>query len=171
MDPVLAGGAAAALAEGVKFLYQQAGEILTSWRARRRGEPASPPKALPPPEGVTVGPADPLPDAPSSDALDTLQDLKDVVEPIKDGTIDLANPAAREAVERLRDVVEAALGAPITFAGEEPRTGKISDVEVVTRRVSGQVTGVRTRLAEVQRVRVQTEDVEEGGKVFGVDQG
>ena len=35
MDP-LTGVATTALVEGVKFLYQQAGEVLSAWRARRR---------------------------------------------------------------------------------------------------------------------------------------
>ena len=34
MDPILTGAAGAALTEGVKYLYQQAAEILSSWRAR-----------------------------------------------------------------------------------------------------------------------------------------
>jgi hypothetical protein len=83
VDPILAGAAAGAVVEGAKFLYQQAGEILSAWRAKRRGQAAALPKALPAPQGITVGRADPLPEAPSDQVLDTLQELKDLVEPIK----------------------------------------------------------------------------------------
>ena len=171
MDPILAGAAAGVIVEGAKFLYQQAGEILTAWRAKRRGEPAAPPKVLPAPEGVTVGPADPVPEAPNAEAIDTLQELKDLVEQIKDGTVDAQDPAAREAIAELRRVVEAALRAPVTFAGEQPRPGTISDLEVVTKEVAGEVTGVRTRLGQVERVRVETGDVKPGAKVYGVRHG
>ncbi len=143
MDPILAGVASVALIEGVKFLYQQAGEILSSWRARRRDASAAPPRALPPPPGVTVGPATPVAEAPDNEALETLQELKDLAEPIKDGDIDVTDPAARQAIGDLRAVVEAALRAPVRFAGEPERPSRVSDVKVVIKDVGGRVTGVR----------------------------
>lgn len=170
MESVLVGVASTALLEGVKFLYQQAGEVLSSWRARRRNAESSPPRILDAPSSVVVGQAQPHPDAPSPETLETLQELKDLVEPIKDGKIPVDDAAARAAIADLRELLEAALRAPITFAGEQPRQAKISNIEVVTRDVEGRVTGVRARLADVRHVRVETGDVKRGGEVTGVEQ-
>jgi hypothetical protein len=170
MDPLLAGVAGSALTEGVKFLYQQAGEILSSWRARRRDASALPPRTLPAPQDVTVGEAEPLSDPPTDETLATLQELKDLAEPIKDGVVDIDNPAAREAIAELRELVEAILQTQITFAGEAPRPARIANVEVVTKDVAGRVTGVRAKLAEVEHVRVKTGEVKPGGEVTGVEQ-
>ena len=171
MDALLAGVASAALTEGVKFLYKQAGEILTSWRARRRGEAANPPRALPAPASVTVGQAKPLASAPNDRALEAMQAVKDLTESIKDGEVDIADPAARQVIWDLRLMVEAALQAPIQFAGEPARPSSVSDIEVVTGQVEGRVTGVRAKLANVKSVKVQTGDVKPGGEVTGVDHG
>ena len=171
VDPILMGAAGAALTEGVKFLYQQAAEILSSWRARRRDASAAPPRALSPPPGVSVGEAKPVADAPADQTLETLQELKDLAEPIKDGTIDVTDPAAREVIAELRTVVEAALQTPISFAGEPARPARVSDIRVVTKDVAGRVTGVRARLANVKGVTVETGKVDAGGEVTGVDSG
>jgi hypothetical protein len=171
MEPILMGVAVTALTQGVTFLYEQAGEFLTSWRARRRDGTAPSPQALPPPADVVVGTSDPLPDPPDEATRELLQELKDNVELIKDGKVDADDPAAREAIADLRDVLEVLLRGTITLAGEAPRT-TVADVEVVTKRVEGRVTGVRARLAErIERVRVETDDVASGGEVFGVDLG
>src|SRR5580692_9012273 len=105
MDP-LTGVATAALVEGVKFLYQQAAEILSAWRARRRDRQAPPPNAIEPPVAIRVQRLQPLPDPASPEMADTLQELKDLVEPIKDGEVHLDAIAAREAVARLRELLE-----------------------------------------------------------------
>jgi hypothetical protein len=49
VEAILVGVAASALSEGVKFLYAQAGEFLSAWRARRREPEAPAPVALEPP--------------------------------------------------------------------------------------------------------------------------
>ena len=174
MDP-LAGVESAALVEGVKFLYQQAAEVLGAWRARRRDRQAAPPKVVEPPGVVRVERPRPLPDPVSPEMADTLQELKGLVEPIKDGEVDPEASAARQAVARLRELLEVIVGSPITFAGEPPRTVAVSDVDVVVQRVAGQVVGVRADLAKLQGpasirdVRVHAGDVDSGGAVTGVD--
>ena len=174
MDP-LTGVATAALVEGVKFLYQQAAEVLSGWRARRRDRQAPPPTVVEPPVAVRVGSLRPLPDPASPEMADILQELKDLVEPIKDGEVDPEAIAARQAVARLRELLEVIVGSPITFAGEPPRTVDVSDVDVVVHRVAGQVTGVRADLAKLQglatisKVEVHGGDVDSGGAVTGVD--
>jgi hypothetical protein len=54
-EVLLVGVAKVALEQGVRFLYEQAGEVLTAWRARRRDPAAPGPALLPPPADVTVG--------------------------------------------------------------------------------------------------------------------
>lgn len=174
MDPtsVFAG---AAITQGVNFLYQQAGELLSAWRARRRGSGGPPPRALDAPDGVIVARPRPLADPPSEEFARTLEELRQLVEPIRNGAVDLASPAARASIEQLRDVVESALQAPVRFAGEPPRPLNVSDVRVVTERAAGRIAGLRADLAklpggsEIYSVHVQTGDVEPGGEVTGVD--
>ena len=175
MDDPLTGVATAALVEGVKFLYQQAAEVLSGWRARRRDRQAPPPSVVEPPHAVCVEHPRPLPDPTSPEMAGTLQELKDLVEPIKDGEVDPEAFAARQAVARLRELLEVIVGSPITFAGEPPRTVAVSDVAVAAQRVAGEVVGVRADLAKLQgpasinRVRVRGGNVDSGGAVTGVD--
>ena len=174
MDPISA-FAGAALTQGVKFLYQQAGEFLSAWRERRRDKDAPPPRVLDAPEGVTVTGPRPLADPPSEETIKVLERLMDLVEPIQSGKMNAASPAARATIEQLRDVVEAALRAPVWLAGEPPRPLKISDIGVVTERVAGRVAGLRADLAklpggsQISGVHVRTGDVEADGDVAGVD--
>jgi hypothetical protein len=174
MDP-LTGVENAALAEGVKFLYQQAAEVLSAWRARRRDRQAPPPNMVELPGAIRAGNLRPLPDPTSSEMADTLLELKDMVEPVKGGEIDLETTAARRAVASLRELLEVIVGSSITFAGEAARTVDVSDVNVVVQRVAGQVAGVRADLAKLQgpaairTVRVYGGDVDSGGEVTGVD--
>ena len=174
MDP-LSTLAVAAITEGVKFLYQQAGEFMSAWRRRRQDKDAPPPRALNAPDGVTVTRPRPMPDPPSEQTMTLLEELQQLAEPIQSGKIDATTPAARATIEQLRDVIEALLQTPVQLAGEPPRPLKVSDINVVTQRVASRVTGLRADLAklpggsEISGVHVQTGDVEAGGEVTGVD--
>lgn len=174
MDP-LSALAVAAITEGVKFLYGQAGEFVSAWRRRYQDRTAPSPQALTPPNGVTVTRPRPLADPPSEQTVRLLEELQRLVEPIQSGKIDSNTPAARAAVGQLRDVIEALLRAPVRLAGEPPRPLKVSDINVVTQQVTGRVTGLRADLAklpggsEIYGVHVQTGDVEAGGEAIGVD--
>ena len=165
----------ATIVEGVKFLTEQAAEVLSAWRARRRDRQAPPPRMVEPPSTVRVERPRPLPDPTSPEMADTLQELKDLVEPIKDGEVDPEAVAARHAVARLRELLEVIVGSPITFVGEPTRAVDVSDVDVVVHWVAGQVVGVRADLAKlegpgsIRKVRVQAGDVDSGGEVTGVD--
>ena len=173
MDP-LSAFAGTAITQGVKFLYEQAGEFLSAWRARRHDKDAPPPRVLDTPDGVTVTGPRPLADPPSEEAIRVLEQLREQVEPIRSGKLDAASPAVRATIEQLRDVVEAALQAPVRLAGEPPRPLEVSDIRVVTGRVAGRVAGLRAGLAklpagaQITNVDVRTGDVE-GGDVTGVD--
>lgn len=174
MDP-LSTLAAAAITEGVKFLYRQAGEFLSAWRGRRQDKDAPPPRVLDALDGVTVTRARPLSDPPSEQTVKLLEELQQLVEPIQSGKIDATTPAARATIEQLRDVIEAVLQTPVRLAGEPPRPVKVSDVNVVTQQVASRVTGLRADLtklpggSEIYGVHVQTGDVQAGGEVTGVD--
>lgn len=171
MDP-LSTFAGAALTQGVQFLFEQASELLSAWRARRHDKNAPPPRALDAPEGVIVTGPRPLADQPSEETAKLLEQLLALAQPIQSGKIDPASPAARATIEHLRDVVEAALQVPVQLPGEQPRPLKISDIHVVTERVKGRVAGLRADLSklpggsEISGVAVETGDVE--GDVTGV---
>jgi hypothetical protein len=173
VDSIVTQVGTSVLQEGVRFLYQQAAEILASWRARRRDPDAPSARLLPSPEGVMVGAARPA-DVPSQLAIDALQEVKDLVEPLTGADAPLGDAAARQAIAALRELVEAALGTSITFAGEEPRPLSVSGVGVAAARIEGRVTGLRANLAklqgaEISDVRVDAGDVASGGEVTGVD--
>jgi hypothetical protein len=175
VDPVLTTVGVAALTEGVKFLYAQATEVLKSWRAGRRGEPAAP-AMVPAPEGVSVGPSAEPPLPAPRDALmeDTLLELRDMVDQVRDGTVDIASEPGRRMVADLRDYLEVVLRAPIRFAGEPARTLETGRVDVVARRVEGDVAGVRARggvTGRIGDVSVDVDEVGETGRVTGVDLG
>jgi hypothetical protein len=172
MDP-LSTLATAALTQGVQFLFEQAGEILSAWRARRHDKTAPPPRIVDTPEGITVTRPRPLADAPNEETEKVLEQLRTLAEPIQSGKIDPKSPAAIAIIEQLRDVVEASLQAPVRLPGEPPRPLKISDIQVVAGRVKGRVAGLRADLAklpggsEISGVGVDARDV--GGDVTGVD--
>jgi hypothetical protein len=165
----------AAVTEGVKFLYGQAGEFLSAWRRRRQDKDAPPPRALDAPDGVTVPRPRPLADPPGEQTAKLLEKLQQLVEPIQSGKIDPTTPAAQATIEQLRDVIEAVLQTPVRLAGEPPRPLKVSDIDVVTQQVAGRVTGLRADLAklpggsEIYGVRLETGDVNAGGEVTAVD--
>jgi hypothetical protein len=171
VDPIVS----TALAEGISFLYSQAAEFLTAWRARRRDKSAPPPRSIPAPEGMTVQDPRPMTDPEEESTVDLLQELKDLAEPIKDGVISLDSAEAQEIVGDLRDLVQVLLRTPVIFAGEAPPSVEISDVHVITQRVAGKVTGLRVRLEalkgdlDVRRVRIESPIVEAGGEATGVD--
>jgi hypothetical protein len=177
VEPILLSVAGAALTEGVKFLYAQASEVLRAWRERRRAEATATPAApavLPVPKGIELGPVDPLPVPADSGMEDTLADLRDLAEQVKDGTIDPTSERGRQIVANLRDLLEVVLRAPITFEGEAPREFTADSVTVVTRRVEGEVVGLRAAAGVTGRVgdvSVRTDDVAAGGRVTGAEFG
>lgn len=174
MDPLKA-LAGTAITEGVKFLYLQAGEFLSAWRGRRRDADARAPRVLEVPAGVTVTGPRPMADPPGDDAIRVMEELRDLAEPIQSGEIGIWSPAALAVVEQLRDVVEAALQAPIRFNGEPLRPLTVADIRVTTERVAGRVTVLRADLAKLPRgsrisgVHLKTGDVLPGGDVNVVD--
>src|SRR5215813_11648149 len=95
MDLTLAAVAGTVISEGIKFLYKQAGELLTSWRKRRDQPDADPPRALEPPGGVHMENARPVDEPKNREIVDQLQELKDMAERVKDGEVDPDSPEGR----------------------------------------------------------------------------
>jgi hypothetical protein len=173
MDTILTTVTTAALSQGMKFLYEQATEVLRGWRARRHGTGESP-KILTVPTAVNVGAPDPLVEPRDRSMEDTLLDLRDSAERVTTGAIDPASPEARRIAGNLRDYLEVVLRAPISFAGEEMRTFEAGRIDVVVSRVEGEVAGVRARSGTAARlgdVSVRAGDVADGGRVSGVELG
>jgi hypothetical protein len=174
MDLSLAGVGATVLAEGVKFFYTQAGELLKLWRERKSGNRGAKLQSPPPPPGITVGRADPIAAALDEAMVTSLTTLQEMLATIRAG--DLNQQEAREVIANVRDLLEVALKTRITFAGEAPRPQlNVNDVRVTAQRVIGNVSGLRANLQKltgkvgVGNVIVQTGDVEEGGDVVGLD--
>ena len=175
MEPILATLATTAVVEGIRFLYKEAGEVLSAWRSRRQDENSPPPKIVETPKILTVGNAQPLTKPVNQQMQDKLEELRELAEKVKDGEINPDSPEARTILANLRELLEAVLQAPITFAGESPRTVHISDIDVTVQNVSGKVAGLRASLAklqgptDIQDVTVKTGDVQKDGDVTGVD--
>lgn len=175
MEPILATLAATAVVEGIRFVYKEASEVLSAWRKRRQDENSPPPTIVETPKILTVGSAQPLTKPVNQQMQDKLEELKELAEKVKDGEIDPDSPEARSILASLRELLEAVLQAPITFAGESPRTVRISDIDVTVENVSGKVAGLRASLEKLQGpvdihgVKVKTGPVEEDGEVTGVD--
>ena len=152
-DPVtlgVLGGVAAA--EGIKFLYGQAAEMLKAWRERRsKAAEAQPGDAA---FDVPIVDTDVLDAVPSSVSADPaviereqqqLVRLVGALSPYAQGLVDI-EPADAELSEnllKLRALLEAAYGQRLTFRGErrEP-TGTRLTVRQVVGDVTGTVVGV-----------------------------
>lgn len=171
---MLVGVAKVALEEGAKFLYEQAGKVLDAWRARRKDAAAPLPVVVAVPSAVTVGTPKTTQAIPDPETLHTLQDLRADAERIAKGDVSADDPAARVKIAALRDMLEAALGTSITFAGEAARPLRVRDVRTIANDVRGRLIGVRIadgQSASVTGVDVEVRDVEADAEVIGVDIG
>lgn len=130
VDPSLATVEAAALTQGVAFLYAQAGELLKRRRdARERATQAGertdagslPALTLPGTAFEVAGtaPAAAVPgvvDELAESLLQARRDVDDYVVGI--AALDASSPAVFEAVDRLRRILEEVYGVTVTFRGE-----------------------------------------------------
>jgi len=173
-EVMLIGVAKVALEEGAKFLYEQAGKVLEAWRARREDPAAPAPIVVAAPPQVTVGPSHPSSTVPTGETVVTLGDLHAKVERLAKGERSVDDPAARATIAALREILEAALGTSITFAGEPDRPIQVSDINIVVNDVSGWLTGVIVdgrKGTTVKGVTICAHDVPAGGRLVGVQVG
>jgi hypothetical protein len=177
---------AAALTEGIKFLYGQAGEILKQWRERRdkaaqestaRADQTESTEVVLPDafEGNLENPKIHFDRVQASEThlRELRRDLSDYAEDID--VVDKTDSALLEKVDALRNLLEAIYGQRITFKGENrPASG----IPVVAGRVdagviAGQATGVDAEAITTGEVRggVKADEIKEGGSATGVKAG
>lgn len=170
----LAALGAVALSEGIKFMYEQAKELLRRWREKKdRGETGSleAPAASAPVLDAPLVTAR-VPDAVLEENAETLTALRRaLIEYGDEGRRpDPADHALLETVDALRRVLELAYGQRITFRGErrEP-TGTRVDSKVEATEVAGYLAGVRARLDAGLDISSDVRVGHVSGEVVGVD--
>lgn len=180
-DPVtitLGSLGAVALAEGIKFLYGQAGDLIRRWRDRREkkqevsGERAS----VSLPEDVFEGQLrDPVIDFEALDAATKeLSRIRQDLTPYVDG-IEEVRPGDQDLLTRvdaLRTLLEAVYRQRITFKGESrPASGTVVEAKIDIDEVAGDAAAVRARELRSGTVRAEAraKKVAPGGKLTGAD--
>lgn len=176
-DPFSLGAlGAVALTEGIKFLYDQAKELLKSWRERREDAEASVevPARRSEVLDASLAPAR-VPFAVLEEHAAALTALRrGLIEYAEEGRpVDPADQSLLETTEALRSLLELAYGQRITFRGEQrEHTGTRVDSQVEAGVVRGRLAGVRAHgvvgdLDVVAKTRV--DEVDSDGDVVGVD--
>ncbi|CAM5448193.1 hypothetical protein GCM10010329_34720 [Streptomyces spiroverticillatus] len=166
--------------EGIKFLYGQASELLTAWRARGAAAAA----VEPPASGsidVPIAPSDALDGVPAGASADaavldrehrTLVRLTGALSPYAQGLAEI-DPNDEELAllaGELRSLIEAVYGQRFTFRGEtRERTGSQVSVTQVLGEVGGSVTGAEAEVAHGARLDVdqRATEVKPDGTVTG----
>ncbi|HKS48960.1 MAG TPA: hypothetical protein VJT49_28405 [Amycolatopsis sp.] len=171
-DPLTLGAVGAvALTEGIKFLYDQARELLKQWREKRVKitlQAAAP-------EGLDAPLAEAeVPETVVAQHAETLSELRrSLIEYADEGVVpDPNDPKLLESVDALRRLLEVAYGQRITFRGEtRERTGSRVDVSVEADVVEGYVAALRARgvLPDDVRADLKVKRVAAGGQAVGVD--
>lgn len=169
-----------ALAEGVKFLFSEAGEALKIWREHKAGRlktarerDAVAPQPVPPAgafEG-TVQNLDPRPEVVEQVEEPLKKARADVLE-LSDGTeeVDPANPEHLAKIDRIRTLMEAVLEHRLTFKGENrPPSGPLARGEVNVKELLGEAAGISVGHLRTGTVegKASADRVAEGGKLYG----
>jgi len=177
----LAALGAVVLSEGVRFLYDQAGELIRQRRARSAGKGETGEGAGESKAGSTVTPEVvaeprelPSPDLTQVDRFaDELRELRRDLSEFASG-VDPVDPDDEQLVARidaLRQVLEVIYGTPVTLAGEQrdPATPIIRG-RVDADEVAGYVAAVRAdRATGVIEGHTTVRRVEQSGTVIGVE--
>jgi hypothetical protein len=168
----LAAVGSVALTEGVKFLYQQAGEILKNWRTRKQAPPAAPepaPVVLPPVfDGQLTAPAI------HYDAVSQVEpELRSLHKDLGDYATEVApiDDLAVAKIDALRQALEAIYRQHITFKGENrPASGALLVGTVEAGEIAGEAIGVDVQGRPEGEIRgtVKAGRIEPGGKATGV---
>jgi hypothetical protein len=156
-DPLtLAAVGAAALTEGIKFLYAQAGEVLKRWRERKAanvtvvsGETTEPVEVELPASAFDGRLESPRLDLEAVGRLEgDLRALRAAVADYAQGIdeVDRGDRPLLEAVDGLRQVMEAVYGQQITFVGEQrpPSSARVVG-EAKVDEVLGYLAGLRAK--------------------------
>ena len=161
-DLSLAGLGATALTEGIKFLYQQASELVKRRRARKDASPEVPdvvsePRSLPVADPGRVATF-------SADLAQLVEELRTRIP--EHGPVSAEDQELLRVAEAVRRVLGAIYDTPIVFAGEAAGVHGAVDVD----EVAGYVAAVRADLVAGKITgTAQVRRVEAGGQVVGVD--
>jgi len=183
-DPItLAALSTLAVTEGVKFLYNQAGELLKYWREKKKAAAAATPPPSPPDvtlpaktfEGQLASPKI------HEDVLERVQ--PNIGELLKDLSnyaigfeeIDTGNEAVLSQVDALRQLLEAVYQQRITFKGEKGRepSGPIVGGKIDVVEVEGYAAAVRAKnvTGGTLHGEAKAEKVKPGGMLIATDVG
>jgi hypothetical protein len=159
MDPLtLSAVGGVVLGEGIKFLYNQAGEILRRRRERREAKeagkaPARVPEPAPVSPDILEGELAPVTiDFEAVERLEqelralrsSLHDYADGIEPVSN-----ENTALLKETDALRRCLEAIYQQRITFKGEErPPSGPLVEGRIDVKEVAGYAAAVRADVVE-----------------------
>lgn len=182
LEPItLSAVSAVALTEGIKFLYEQAGEVLKRWRERKKAASKDTATNLPK-ETIAVK----LP-AIFEGQFSTIQIHFDVVEKLEkplqeltdrvsgyaDGRkeVDSTDKDLLDQIDAIRQILEAVYQQRITFKGEQRApSGPVVEGTIDVESVAGRAAGVEAKIISSGRV-VGTANairVEETGTLHGV---
>lgn len=181
MDPLtLSALGTVALTEGIKFLYDQARDLIKTWRERRAAGDTEP---------IPIADLEaPVLDAPIHSVSVNLafvdEHQKDIralravlTEYVDEGReIQQGDPELLAVIDALRNLLEVAYGQRITFRGEHrATTGTRIESAVEVAEVSGYVAAVRAQYLPEGgtdiKARLKAGDVHKKGRVVGVDLG
>jgi hypothetical protein len=181
-DPLtLATVGAAALTEGIKFLYTQAGEAIKYWRERKAGKATSTELATPEPFSVELPPdtfqgqlRNPRLHMEAVAQLEQeLRDLRAAVADYAQGIheVDPNDEQLRETVDGLRRAMEAVYGQRILFKGEPAPSSGVVLGKAKVEEVLGYVAGLRAKRIFDGTVtgRVEADRVGPEGQAVGLD--
>ncbi|MFD3504436.1 hypothetical protein [Streptomyces sp. NPDC058678] len=171
-DPItLVAIGAAALSEGVKFLYGQAGEVLKQRRERKAKAVELPADLFETPSGALQ-----LDLVRAGELEAELRELRRALSEYGQGVdeIDLQDAPTIEQVDALRRTLEAVYGQPIVFMGESRQKSAIDVTsEASVKEVRGYVAAIRARAIRSGSLEasVRADSVEQGGQAIGLDVG
>jgi hypothetical protein len=183
LEPItLSALSAAALTEGIKFLYEQAGEVLKRWRERKdaaHGGTLQPSSAEPVEVRLPSVFAGQL-SAPQIhfEAVERLEtqlrgvrhDLSDYIEGIE--RVDMSNENLLRRIDALRQLLEAIYQQRLTFQGEHrPASGPVVKGSINVGTVAGYAVAVRAKDIKSGEViaEAESERVEPGGQLTALD--
>ncbi|MBD0266246.1 MAG: hypothetical protein ICV78_27075 [Tolypothrix sp. Co-bin9] len=168
-----------ALTEGIKFLYNQAGEILKRWREKKdiatqtnQTEPVQvklPPSVF---EGQLSEPKIHLNLVQQlEEQMRTLRkDLSDYADGVE--TVDVSDENLLQKIDALRQLIEAIYQQRLTFKGEQrPSSGPVVEGKIDVKQVAAYAAAVRAKSVTSGKVTgdAKAERVESGGQFIGVD--
>ncbi len=185
LDPItLSALGTAALTEGIKFLYGQAGEILKRWRERKDTTVKEGASQLAPTESVEIK----LPSSIFGGQLSAPQihfvEVERIVEPLRNLRKDLSDYAEGiemvdttdqnllQRIDALRQILEAVYQERLTFKGEKrPSSGTRVEGKIDVEKLAGYAAAVHIGTLTGGDVygTGEAKTVEKEGKLIGVD--